>query len=279
MDLPVKKAVVLLAVGEKYEKLLSCNISQFKNYAEKHNADLVVIKQKPDSTNKRSFFYQKLLLPDQLKEYDTCVFFDIDILINPDCPSLFDILPDDKGFAAVYSPRGSDKFKAFYSNRPEILSETPETYFSNRNFPPPYNNLTGNINGGVFVFKPKLIAEAFKNYYFSDHSQGEKEAFEEAPMAYITQSLGLFFPLDEKFNTQFFYELYTPEGKNILKIKKNLFYKIINEIFIRIFKLPPDILIFKKLRTFSNQILKKVYILHFSGRMNPKLYSLKQEDK
>ena len=122
MDLPVKKAVVLLAVGEKYCKLLSTNISQFKNYAEKYNADLVVIKQKPDSTNKRSFFYQKLLLPDQLKEYDTCVFFDIDILINPDCPSLFDILPDDKGFAAVYSPRGSDKFKAFYSNRQEVLN-------------------------------------------------------------------------------------------------------------------------------------------------------------
>lgn len=279
MDLPVKKAVVLLAVGEKYEKLLSTNISQFKSYAVKYNAELVIINQKPDSSNKRSFFYQKLLLPDLLKQYDVCVFFDIDILINPDCPSLFDLLLENKGFGAVYSPRESDKFKAFYSNRPEILSETTETYFSNRNFPSPYNNLTGNINGGVFVFRPRLIAEAFKNYYFSDHSQGEKEAFEEAPMAYISQSLGLFYPLDEKFNTQFFYELYTPEGKNILKIKKNLFYKIINEILIRIFKLPPDIIIFRKLRNFSKLILNKVYILHFSGRMNPKLYSLKQEDK
>lgn len=279
MDLPVKKAVVLLAVGEKYEKLLSCNISQFKCYAEKYNAELVIINQKPDSTNKRSFFYQKLLLPDLLKQYDVCVFFDIDILINPDCPSLFDLLPEDKSFGAVYSPRGSDKFKAFYSNRPEILNETTETYFSSRNFPPPYSNLTGNINGGVFVFRPGLIAEAFKSYYFSDHSQGEKEAFEEAPMAYISQSLGLFYPLDEKFNTQFFYELYTPEGKNILKIKKNLFYKIINEIFIKVFNAPPDFLIYKTIKFFSNKILNKVYILHFSGRMNPKLYSLKQEKK
>lgn len=270
----MKNALCLFAIGKKYEKILEKNISQFEIYAKKCNAELVIINEPLDKTFKRTLLYQKLLVPSHLEKYNKVVFLDLDIVISKNCPSLFDLLPDDKGLAAVYSPRGTEKFKLMWKNHPDILNETVETYFTKRNFPKA-NGLTGNINGGVLVFNPSKIGKLFKDYYFSNHEQGEHSAFEEAPMAFISQTNNLFFPLTENYNRQFFYEFYTPKCANILKIKSKAVYKIINQTLQKIFKLDSDILLYKKMNKLRNFLIEKdnTFILHFSGKTSKKLYT------
>ena len=223
---------------------------------------------------KRNFLSQKLLIPSALEEYDKVVFLDLDVVISTSCPSLFDLLPDEKGLAAVCDPTESDKFKAHYKiYYPSVLSETIKSYFTVRNFPF-VTNLQGQINGGILVFNPSKIGKLLKDYYFSDHSQGKYEIHEEAPMAYISQSNNLFVSLPENFNRQFFYELYTPLGRELLKIKSLFIYKVINNVLQKIFKLPYDILLTRKLQNLKSRLIKEdgVFILHFSGKSLPKLY-------
>lgn len=270
----MKNALCLFAIGKKYEKILQKNIIQFEKYAKKCEAELVIIKEPLDKTFKRSLLYQKLLVPSYLEKYNKVLFLDLDIIISKNCPSLFNLLPDDKGLAAVYSPRGTEKFNLMWKKHPDILNESVEKYFEKRNFSKA-NGLTGNINGGVLVFNPSKIGELFKDYYFSDHDQGESSAFEEAPMAYISQSNNLFVPLSENYNRQFFYEFYTPIGKEILNIKSQPVYKIINQTLQKIFKLDPDILLYKKLNKLRNFLIENdnTFILHFSGKTSKRLYT------
>lgn len=278
----MRKALVVFAIGEKYTQILKQNKTQFINYAKKNDADFIIVDDFLDKTQKRNVLYQKLLIPNHFKQYDLVLFLDLDIIISKKCPSIFDLLPEDKGFGAVLSPRNKKKYKLHYSSRPEILNETVETYFTSRNFV--FENELekqfiikngGNINGGVLIFRPKLISELFYNYYYSNHLQGEKEAFEEAPMSFLSQKNHLFFSIDEKYNTEFFFEYYEdrPISKKIYRIKSNTIYKIINRILIKIFKIEPDSLLYAYQKKLKKELLEDVYILHFSGFVSEKLYT------
>lgn len=271
----MKKVLCLIAIGEKYKKVLEKNASQFSAYAKKCGAELVIINEPLDKTMKRSVLTQKLLIPSYLENYDRVVFFDLDVVISDKCPSLFDVLPDNMGLAAVFTPRTSEKFIAHYTvYAPRVLSETPETYFTDRNFPP-VAGLENSINGGVLVFNPSKIGHLFKEYYFSDHDQGKYNAFEEAPMAYISQSKKLFIALDENYNRQFFYEFYTQKGEKIRKTKANKMYKIINNGLEKFFKTPYDFLLTEKLQELKKYLINEegVFILHFAGKSLPLLYT------
>ena len=271
----MKKALCLLAIGEKYKKVLEKNISQFRAYAMKCGAELVVIDEPLDKTMKRSLLSQKLLIPSALQEYDKVVFLDLDIVISNDCPSLFELLPEDKGLAAISSPRGTEKFNLHYkiSNVDTVINSI-DAYFTDRNFPL-VEGLESTINGGVLVFNPSKIAELFKDYYFSDHDQGPHQSHEEAPMAYISQNNKLFVLLPENYNRQFFFDMYTPKAKKLFRIKSNILYKVINKMLQKIFKLPYDVLLYKMLLNLRNDLIlnEGVYILHFAGKSLPKLYT------
>lgn len=271
----MKKALCLFAIGKKYEKVLKKNYSQFSAYAKKYDAELIIFKEPLDKSMKRSILAQKLLIPSSLEGHDRVVFLDLDVVINSNCPSLFDLLPEEKGLAAVFSPRLSEKFIAHYSRYvPRVLSETKESYFTDRNFPL-VDGLQGAINGGVLVFSPLKTGKLFKDYYFSEHNQGKYNTFEEAPMAYISQTKELFAELEENFNRQFFYEFYTEKGEKIRKIKANKGYKLINRFLEKFLKLPYDVLLSKKLKKLKKYLIKEkgVNILHFSGKSLHKLYT------
>lgn len=55
-------------------------------------------------------------------------------------------------------------------------------------------------------------------------SQGENTAFEEAPMAYYTQTKGLFLELDYRFNCMPYFEIGNPYADRLYALHQNRLY-------------------------------------------------------
>lgn len=260
----MKKFLIFLIVGEKYRRLYDRHSAMFKHYANRCDAKIKLITNAPDSTGKRSLLAQKLLIPDLVKDADIAAFMDLDILIHPDCPSIFDALPPDKNFGAVLDPRGSVEYDRTWGHLAHGKSETTEDYFVKRNFPAT-KGLIGSINGGVFVFRPNQVANIFKEYYFSDHVQGARESYEEAPMAYLTQTLNCFEAIDARFNTQLIYKLKgTDSGRKIYDSEKKIpsfFRKLIYKF--KDYSFIPSL----RYEKFVEDQLDTSYIVHFSDRL------------
>lgn len=98
-------AVTTLKIGEPwYAKYTEPFI---KRYAEKIGADYVPITEfkniggVPSCKTEVAIYYEKFQLFDILEKYDRVIFFDLDILVQPWCPNLFEIVPDDKLGASV----------------------------------------------------------------------------------------------------------------------------------------------------------------------------------
>lgn len=262
-----------MVIGKKYTQLYQNQEQQFISYAKKCEAELIIIKEPLDKTFHRSILSQKLLIASKTNAYDMVAFFDLDLIIHQETPSIFDFLSEDKHFGAVLDPRGSDEFIATWQHIPRIMTETNESYFTDRNFKPK-NNLLGSINGGVFVMHPKHVAKLFSDYYFSNHNQGTHNSHEETPMAYLTQTHDIFEPLPIAFNTQVLYKLKgTEKGRNILEEQTNA-----NKRKRWFFKSKKTI-ITKKYQLFIEEQLQNTHILHFAGNypIPPDYYSTKNK--
>lgn len=266
------KALCVMCVGGgKYLQQYNLVKPMMEQYASKCDADLVLIDELIDKTKKRDIFSQKLLIPDYLRQYDIVTFLDLDIIITPNCPDIFKEIPEDCGLMAVLNPRGTKKFNKIFAGNERILKETSLDYFTARNFEA-NDKLEGNINGGVLVFRPALIADYLKDYYYSDHSQGTNSAYEEAPMAYYSQSNGLFKALDEKFNMKINFEVGTELGSDIYNTINSKGYIFVNKV-IRKLTHKNNVLLAGKLKKLVLDLAGKSYIIHFNGGYwNPKVY-------
>jgi hypothetical protein len=89
----MKLAVVTLCFGD-FDQLAEITHPILKNYADKINADFIVINKKVLS--KKFIHYEKMQISNLLTQYDRILYFDTDIIIRSDCPNLFDIIPQTK---------------------------------------------------------------------------------------------------------------------------------------------------------------------------------------
>lgn len=90
-----KKAILTIVSGDKYNEIWRRTEPYFNAYADKCGADLLVLKDLPE--NLPSPHWAKFSIHELLKkQYDRVAFIDADILIRPDAPSLFDIVPEDQ---------------------------------------------------------------------------------------------------------------------------------------------------------------------------------------
>lgn len=255
-------AIVLMVIGEKYLKYFEYVRSQFEAYAKKCNAELILCTEVPDPTFKRNILAQKMLLPELYINYDWIAFFDLDIIISDNAPSIFNYIDESKAFSAVVDPRETEKFKNVALkcwNSPRILEETHQTYFTSRGFPD-RPLLSGSINGGVFLCQPKKISSKFKDFYFSDFNE-TITAYEEAIMAYVSQTNNLFYKLDGRFNQQIIYEIYSND--KIISIINSKYFRLVKLIhtYVKI----PSFLYPVGYKNFVKNKLEENYIIHFSG--------------
>jgi len=104
----MNKAIITIVSGEKYKSTWERSEPFFVHYADKCDAELIVLKG-IEGTEYPSPHWIKFGIYNLLKkEFDRIAFIDADILIRPDTPSLFDIVPEDQfGIfnEGTYTPR------------------------------------------------------------------------------------------------------------------------------------------------------------------------------
>lgn len=250
--------------GGKYRAQYELVKTQMEEYANKCNADLVLIDEWIDKEKIRDIYSQKLLVPDYLKNYEIVAFLDLDIVISEKCPDIFEEIPENIGLMACLNPRGTQKFKKIFAGNERVLNETTMDYFTSRNFEK-NDKLEGNINGGVILFRPNLIADILKKYYYSGHSQGKFSAYEEAPMAYYSQVNGLFKALDNRYNVMINFEIGTSLGEDIYNLIHNKVYIFVNKVLKKLTH-KNNILLKKKICRLAKALMADgSYIVHFAG--------------
>jgi len=103
-----KKAIVTIVNGERYEDIWKRTEPFFDRYAEKCDADIVVL-QGVDGGDYPSPHWIKFGIYELLKkDYNRIAYIDADVIIRDDTPSLFDIVPEDRfGIfnEGLFSPR------------------------------------------------------------------------------------------------------------------------------------------------------------------------------
>lgn len=259
------RAIILMAIGSKHQEMLEANRHQFEVYAKQCNAKLEVCESPPDPSMRSHLFTQKLLLAHQYRQYEWIAFLDLDILISKDAPSIFDFAESDKGFGAILDPRGERRFERAnqkWHRQPALNKLSTQDCFTNKGFLAS-QDLKGTINGGVWLCQPALVAELFSNYYQSlSKSPEDFSMYEELPMAYLTQTRGLFFSLNEKFNRQVIY-LISEDGAKFIYFIARLQKKINKRLQKFLPKYRP--FFFPQYCKFINKSLENNHIIHFSG--------------
>lgn len=113
-----RTAIMTIVAGPKYQKIWEMNESFFNSYADRIGADLLVLKDIPShlpSPHWAKFSIYELLK----KQYSRIAFIDADILIRPDTPSLFDVVPEDE--FGIFN-------EGFYTPRSICLHEVKKVY-------------------------------------------------------------------------------------------------------------------------------------------------------
>lgn len=162
----MKKALVTIAIGEKFEKIEDNYSKSRVDYANKHGFEYIVYRTMPDDWLKikektpkgRQANLFKLVLPSLQQDYDFVAFIDSDTFINPFAPCLSELEPfiPKTGFAACMSHT--------YEERHRYFPNWPRTYYKGLEERdnitlPPIRDPKIDINGGLMLYRPKEIAE------------------------------------------------------------------------------------------------------------------------
>ncbi len=170
------RAIVTLATNRYLELWENRCSSNWAHWANNHNYDLIIYKGPIDSSSRalsRSHAWQKLLVmaePSLLK-YETCLWLDSDILINPDSPDPYVNLDPNK--IAVTHETGSNfsgdckLLKRSWSWTQEELASrkgisTPVGYFEGWGLNSKERPL---FNTGTIGFTPKYHQKFLKDIY------------------------------------------------------------------------------------------------------------------
>ena len=196
-----KKAIVTLAIGEKYERMFESYCRRnWGQYCAKHGYDLIVINQPFDLSprgTQRSPAWQKLLILSQewSSSYDQIVWVDTDVIINStNSPCISSLVPLDKvGSVESYSIPSKEIHKISSQRSCEnwrkngvtfIDNKTAGLYYENRGIPG--GSLEKVAQTGVFVCSPKCHREIFEYIYneYEDHSKSAEWNYEMPAMSY-----------------------------------------------------------------------------------------------
>ena len=133
-------ALVTLAIGDPPECAMSHPI--FRRYASRHGMDFVPIQERGILLSPGWFkprrnqwlYFEKYQLGRLLVRYERLIYFDSDILLTPQCPSLFDPVPRGH-LGCVFEDRGPlwwERWEEFARAQRKLgpLPRKPEGYFN-----------------------------------------------------------------------------------------------------------------------------------------------------
>ncbi|MFD2515635.1 hypothetical protein ACFSRY_17305 [Pontibacter locisalis] len=212
----MRKAVVTLAIGEKYERMFEdyCK-DNWQQYCDRFGYELIVITEPLDSSaraNLRSPAWQKLLIlsQDWSAEYDRVVWIDTDIVINNAYASdICEGVPIDKvGAVEAYSIPSREihdiTLERMYrywdrENIKYLDNRTPKSYYTNRGLPE--NSLKEVVHTGVFVCSPKYHREIFEYVYNNyEDARGAEWNYEMPMLSFELVKANLVHWISPRFN-------------------------------------------------------------------------------
>lgn len=94
------RAVVTLCIGKEYG-LGKLTHPLLADYAKKIGADFIVIDQ--EKLKLGYLHYEKYQIYDLLERYERIIYLDTDVIVTPECPNLFDIVPPEQFGAFLVS--------------------------------------------------------------------------------------------------------------------------------------------------------------------------------
>lgn len=211
----MKVAVVVFTIGTRH--VLSFNNifrSNLEKYCSKHGYDLKVrttlIKEEPDM-NRKKFFWQRLLVANEYRDYDFVISLDSDIYVNPNAPELpLKDIPDGK-IGAV----NERKYMGNYDWR-EIIQKKNKWEITGIDWyalSGEKKNYNDHINGGLVIYQPKYHANLFSKLY--DDNIANYMKYNQDDQSFLSSYLidnNMIWWLDERFNKVWFFwkELFYP---------------------------------------------------------------------
>lgn len=167
----MKKALVTIAIGEKYERLEQSYSKTRIEYANRHGYDYIVYKEMPadwlevkrDFPRSRQANMFKLYLPTLQHDYDFVAFIDVDTAVNSKAPCLteFEPLIPKEGFAACETYDWDERHKYWPDWAEDYYKGLEEKYGVKLD-----NEITNprlNINGGLMLYRPREISQRWKD--------------------------------------------------------------------------------------------------------------------
>ena len=88
-----KRAIVTVVIGEEAEKQYKVAFKTILDYSHKTNSEIILIKR--ELIKDVPVHLQKFQIKEILDNFDRVLYVDVDTLIHPDCPDLFEIVPVD----------------------------------------------------------------------------------------------------------------------------------------------------------------------------------------
>jgi lipopolysaccharide biosynthesis glycosyltransferase len=89
----VSNLVITLAIGQEAEELYALSSDSIQAYARKISADFACIHQDVFSDSDIPPYYNKLKIGDYLEIYDRVLYLDCDLIVKPNTPNIFDLVP------------------------------------------------------------------------------------------------------------------------------------------------------------------------------------------
>jgi hypothetical protein len=126
----MSKLVLTIAVGEKFKVISQLTLPTIEEYALKIGAECIVLNDE-HMKGEQSPHWLKFKIYDYLTKYERILFLDSDLIIRPDTPNLFELIPDTKfGIfdECPYTPRITCLEELFqvYGWKPPINEKTKQ---------------------------------------------------------------------------------------------------------------------------------------------------------
>jgi len=154
----MNKIAIVTRADDNIKDMTDITLPIMRSYAKKCNADFEILSHEPPiMTGDNLTHYRIIKVRELLEKYDRILCLDADMLINKECPNIFNIVSEDK-IGSIYEDKGSRK-----SDRIQLINNIQNKWGN-------VNWKDGYTNAGTFLLskKHKDIFLTHNNEYWLD---------------------------------------------------------------------------------------------------------------
>jgi hypothetical protein len=184
----MKKAVVTVTMGEAFERLARITHPTIQAYADRIGAEFVVLRERRFPQASES--WEKLHLRHLLEIYDRIIFLDTDLIVRPDTPDLFGLVPEES-FAALVEGRWIPRkdtietgMHAYGRALPGLGKDWHDSQYFNAGV-----MVFSRRHRGVFADPPNFTDNFYEQTWLNIQAVRERVTFQELPAAYNRMSI------------------------------------------------------------------------------------------